>query len=179
MLRLIEKKIAVYAAHTNLDVAEGGTNDVLCARIGLKEVQPLIYDEGELAIGRHGMLAEAVTLGAFASSVKQALGLDAVRICGDANRLVRHVAVCTGSGSKYAYLRQVKAAGCDVYITADIGFHEAQDALADGLALIDATHFASEALIVEALRERLALALADEAVEVVASQVNGQVFGSI
>lgn len=39
--KLLSNKIAVYAAHTNLDIAEGGVNDVLAERIGLTEIEPL------------------------------------------------------------------------------------------------------------------------------------------
>ena len=49
--RLIEKciknDISVYAAHTNLDVAPGGVNDLLASRLGLKDIQvmePTISD---------------------------------------------------------------------------------------------------------------------------------------
>ena len=179
LLRLVEQGIAVYSAHTNLDVSEDGTNDTLCARIGLENVQPLIYDEGVLAIGRHGFLTAPQALGDFAAHVKQALGLDALRVCGDENGLVRHVAVCAGAGGSATYIKQVKAAGCDVYITADIGFHAAQDALADGLFLIDATHYASEAPVVESIKRMLETALRGSGVTVAASKVNGQVFMSL
>jgi dinuclear metal center YbgI/SA1388 family protein len=37
LARLIKNNIAVYAAHTNLDIAEGGVNDTLAAVLGLKE----------------------------------------------------------------------------------------------------------------------------------------------
>lgn len=35
---LIENQIAAFSAHTNLDIAKGGTNDVLAELIGLKEI---------------------------------------------------------------------------------------------------------------------------------------------
>ena len=35
MYELIKHDIAVYAAHTNLDAARGGVNDVLADRLGL------------------------------------------------------------------------------------------------------------------------------------------------
>jgi len=179
LLRLVENGIAVFAAHTNLDVADGGTNDTLCERLGLMNVQPMLYEEGEMAIGRHGYVPEAVTLGAFAAHVRGCLGLDGLRYCGDEMSMVRHVAVCAGSGGKYSYAKQVIEAGCDVYITSDIGFHTAQDALADGLRLIDATHYATEVPVVEVLRKKLAEALTGTFVEVFASECNGQVFRTV
>ncbi|MET1247593.1 Nif3-like dinuclear metal center hexameric protein [Sporolactobacillus sp. STCC-11] len=37
----VKNDIAVYAAHTNLDIAEGGVNDMLAAQLGLKHTQIL------------------------------------------------------------------------------------------------------------------------------------------
>ncbi len=41
LTRLLKEEIAVYVAHTNLDIAAGGVNDVLARRLGLKEVNGL------------------------------------------------------------------------------------------------------------------------------------------
>lgn len=40
--KLIKHDIAVYAAHTNLDVTFGGVNDLLAAKLGLKETDVLV-----------------------------------------------------------------------------------------------------------------------------------------
>lgn len=39
--KLIKHDIAVYIAHTNLDVAEGGINDLMAQALGLKKTEPL------------------------------------------------------------------------------------------------------------------------------------------
>ncbi|EGL19948.1 MULTISPECIES: Nif3-like dinuclear metal center hexameric protein [unclassified Paenibacillus] len=39
--KLIKSDIAVYIAHTNLDVAEGGINDLMAEALGLKDLVPL------------------------------------------------------------------------------------------------------------------------------------------
>lgn len=44
---LIKNNIAVYSAHTNLDKAPGGVDDVLAARLGLENVEPLTTEEDE------------------------------------------------------------------------------------------------------------------------------------
>ncbi|MFZ5590399.1 MAG: Nif3-like dinuclear metal center hexameric protein [Bacillota bacterium] len=44
--RLIERGIGLYAAHTNLDLAPGGVNDVLARLLDLQEVCPLREEEG-------------------------------------------------------------------------------------------------------------------------------------
>lgn len=42
MEKMIKNDIAVYAAHTNLDVAKGGVNDLLAEALGLQETQVLV-----------------------------------------------------------------------------------------------------------------------------------------
>lgn len=47
--KLIKHDIAVYAAHTNLDVADGGVNDLLATALGLQNTQVLVQTyEAEL-----------------------------------------------------------------------------------------------------------------------------------
>jgi putative NIF3 family GTP cyclohydrolase 1 type 2 len=38
---IITSDVAVYSAHTNLDAAEAGMNQVLAEKLGLKNIQPL------------------------------------------------------------------------------------------------------------------------------------------
>lgn len=47
LARLIKNDIAVYAAHTNLDIAEGGVNDALAAVLGLKDSEVLSTTSSE------------------------------------------------------------------------------------------------------------------------------------
>lgn len=98
--------------------------------------------------GRVGHLAEAVPLRAFAQAVADALPGTAggIRVSGDLDAQVRTVAVCGGSGD--AYLDDVRRAGADVYVTADLRHHRASEARQDAPAgrpfLIDVAHWASE-----------------------------------
>jgi dinuclear metal center YbgI/SA1388 family protein len=43
--KAIQKKLAIYAAHTNLDSAAGGINDIIAERIGLKKLRVLSEPE--------------------------------------------------------------------------------------------------------------------------------------
>src|SRR5690625_3858645 len=45
--KLIKHNITVYAAHTNLDIATGGVNDLLCESLGVAAVQPFIDVQSE------------------------------------------------------------------------------------------------------------------------------------
>lgn len=242
--KLLTNDIAVYAAHTNLDIAEGGVNDLLAAALGLgnpevlvptyepplkklvvyvpaehaesvraaignagagfignyshcsfsapgtgrflpeETANPFIGEKGVLeavneerietivpvnllkktvaamlkahpyeevaydiypvdnkgavlGLGRIGTVNE-MTLAEFAEKVKQALGVDRVRMTGDPNARIRKVAVLGGDGNKY--WRQAMFKGADVYVTGDIYYHTAHDAMMAGLNLIDPGH---------------------------------------
>jgi dinuclear metal center YbgI/SA1388 family protein len=44
---LIKQEIGVYAAHTNLDIAAGGVNDVLAGMLNLEQVEPLTVSQSD------------------------------------------------------------------------------------------------------------------------------------
>ena len=257
---LIEKRIAVYSAHTNLDVAQGGVNTALAAKLGLENptllnptgqnkyyklvvfvpqgheqevhqaiseagagwigqyshcafqtegtgmfkptsgAKPFIGEEEQLSqvaevrmetvvpaersaqvvramiqahpyeevaydlyplenpgvaygLGLVGRLPATVSFERFIQQVKEALGLPTVAVGGDLSKTVRVVAVCGGSGARL-WPRAI-AAGAQVYLTGDVGHHDAQDMLNAGLSFIDAGHYGSEAVVLPALREYL------------------------
>ncbi len=242
--KLIKHDIAVYAAHTNLDVAQGGVNDLLADRLGIQNPEVLVptfetplkklvvyvasthadqvrqalgnagagfignyshcsfstvgtgrfrpergtnpyigktgnlevaaedrietiipesllkkaiaamlkvhpYEEvaydvyplenkgARLGLGRIGTVEE-MTLGEFAERVKTALEVDHVRVVGDIAAKIRKVAVLGGDGNKY--YSQAKVKGADVYVTGDIYYHTAHDAMMLGLHMIDPGH---------------------------------------
>jgi dinuclear metal center YbgI/SA1388 family protein len=242
--KLLANDIAVYAAHTNLDVAKGGVNDLLAEALGLVDAEVLVptfdtklkklvvfvpvshaegirqalgnagagfignyshcsfsangkgrflpgetanpyvgkagqieevdevrletivpeqllkktitamikahpYEEvaydvypvenkGEvLGLGRVGKVSE-MTLGQFAEKVKEVLEVEHVRVVGDLNSKVKKVAVMGGDGNKY--FMSAKFKGADVYVTGDIYYHTAHDAMMQGLNMIDPGH---------------------------------------
>lgn len=157
VVRALLSGVHVIAAHTNLDVARDGTNDRLGVLLALDDVAPLEVDdewareERYGGMGRIGSLPQPMRLGDLAARSAQVLGIDGLRMVGKPEREVRRVAICTGSGG--SLLDLAIRSGVDVYLTGDLKYHEAQQALEAGLALIDVGHFASERLIVEPLVE--------------------------
>jgi dinuclear metal center YbgI/SA1388 family protein len=242
--KLLKHDIAVYAAHTNLDVAKGGVNDLLAEALGLESPEVLVptfetklkklvvftpathaeeirkvlgksgagfignyshcsfsangtgrflpeensdpfigqqgqleqvdevrietivpehlvrrivtamikahpYEEvaydvypvenkGEvLGLGRIGAVKE-MSLGEFAKKVKEVLDVDKVRVVGNLSSPIKKVAVLGGDGNKY--FKHAKFKGADVYITGDIYYHTAHDAMMEGLNMIDPGH---------------------------------------
>ena len=286
IISLIQNNIAAFSAHTNLDIAKGGTNDVLAELIGLQDLtyleetwaedlkkiavfvpvthaeavrkamcdagageignytcctfaapgestflpmegsNPFLGEQGKLerveevrlealvpasqavnviaamkaahpyeevaydvyaveqrykkeGIGRMGVLPVPVAFADFARMLKEKLGLDSIRLTGDAHKMIQKVALCTGSGAEF--IMPAYYAGADAYLTADIKFHEAQKAVETGICVADVTHYASEVLIVPVIQKVLEQAAAEKgwALEVVCSKVNGQTFWAL
>ncbi|MFC7060655.1 Nif3-like dinuclear metal center hexameric protein [Halobacillus seohaensis] len=243
--KLIQHNISVYAAHTNLDVARGGVNDVMTELLGIEETAPLVetekenfiklalyvpnshsdlvrnaiseagaghigdyshctyqvegegtfkpqegtnpfignegnlekveekrietilpkeklskvlnamteahpyeeaaYDlypllnEGEsMGIGRIGRLKNQIRLGELCELVKEKFAVPQLRYVGDDQKYVQSVALLGGSGEKY--MSDALSKEADVYITGDTTFHLAQEAMENGLAIIDPGH---------------------------------------
>jgi dinuclear metal center YbgI/SA1388 family protein len=89
-------------------------------------------------LGRIGKLPQVISLEELALSTKQAYDVPMVRVVGNLHKPIRQVAVLGGSGGRYA--RRAELLGADAYITGDIDYHVAQDALATGFAIIDVGH---------------------------------------
>lgn len=156
--RMIEKcvknDISVYAAHTNLDVAPGGVNDMLATKLGLVDTSVVVPTFSELTkdqknneygLGRIGKLEKKTTLVEFAEHVKQLFGVPALRFIGNPDKEIRKVAVLGGDGNKY--IGAAKRAGADVLVTGDLYYHVAHDAEAMGLAVIDPGHNIEKVMI--------------------------------
>jgi dinuclear metal center YbgI/SA1388 family protein len=113
------------------------------------DVSPLAPLPSTRGTGRIGRLALPQSLREFTAHVARALPQTAwgVRAAGDPDREVQRVAVCGGSGGPYA--EQARAAGADVFVTSDLKHHATLEAVTerggDGMALIDAAHWATEA----------------------------------
>lgn len=152
---LLQHNMAVYAAHTNLDVAKGGVNDVLAARVGLEKIEGFEVTNPETGdtIGRVGYLPEPMSLEAFADQVKAGLQADHVRLVKANDKLIRKVALCSGAGADFIGKAAFK--GADAYLIADVKYHDAQRAIQQNINLIDGGHFATEFPVVEVLAEYL------------------------
>jgi len=165
---LIGHGIALAAAHTNADHANPGVSDALGAALGLTSMRPIDPLTDATGTGRIGLLSESTTLAAFSSLVAANLPAThhGVRIAGDPEQVVRTVAVCGGAGDS---LLGSVGARADVYVTADLRHHRAQDHLAEGgCALIDVAHWASEWPWLQVAAEQLVSDLAQEGMTIIA-----------
>ncbi|MFC4035197.1 Nif3-like dinuclear metal center hexameric protein [Streptomyces polygonati] len=146
---LIRNGIGLLVAHTNADRADPGVSDALAAALDLRVTGPLVPDPADPA-GRRGLgrICEPLvplTLAGFVEQAARGLPRTAagLRIAGDPDTPVRTVAVCGGSGD--SLFAEVRAAGADVFLTADLRHHPASEARQSGApVLVDAAHWATE-----------------------------------
>lgn len=262
LTRMIKADLAHFCAHTNLDVAPGGVNDVLGGLLGLENLRPLsrsggkktyklivfvpleglpsleqalfsagagrqglyaecswqvlgtgsfrplegaqpalgqvgtrhqeeevrlelLVDEDDLAevqkalkeshpyeevaydlfeevhmgrsygLGRLGDLPSPRPLKDLLAQWSQALGVP-LRVSGDPEMMVAQVGLCGGSGQ--SLLGQAVKAGCQAYLTGDVRYHGFQEADEEGIALIDASHYGTEAPVLRHLGDLLSQA---------------------
>lgn len=157
IVNLLQADISYVAMHTNFDAAPGCMADLAAERLGIRDGVPLEVT-GEVngalvGIGKAGVLDEAVSLEALAARVKQAFGLHFVLVYGSeaAGEPVSRIAVSPGAGgSMIRYALQQKA---QVLVTGDIGHHDAIDAAAQGMAIIDAGHYGLEHIFIPFMAE--------------------------
>ena len=163
--------ISAINAHTNLDCAPGGVNDVLAEKLGLSQVQvvdPMGTDDTGRPWGllRQGVV-EPCTLPDFLTKVKESLNCHGLRYA-DGGKPVHRVAV--GGGACGSELAAAAAAGCDTFVTSDVKYNQFWDAQDMGLTLIDAGHFATENPVVHVLAEKIGEAFPE--IEVKISQTH-------
>ncbi|GAA0664555.1 Nif3-like dinuclear metal center hexameric protein [Streptomyces thermospinosisporus] len=146
---LIKNDIALHVAHTNADTADPGVSDALAGALGVRVVRPLVPDPtdpaGRRGLGRICELDHPLTVRELAALAARRLPATAqgIRVAGDPEAVVRTLAVSGGSGD--SLFDQVRAAGVDAFLTADLRHHPASEAVAHSpLALLDAAHWATE-----------------------------------
>ncbi len=155
---------------------------VLSAMIKAHPYEEVAYDiysldnQGEvLGLGKIGTLAREMTLEEFAEHVKVTLDVNRVRVVGDLKAKIKKVAVLGGDGNKY--FQAAKFKGADVYVTGDLYYHTAHDAMMIGLNIVDPGHNVEKvmkqgvaAVLTEMCRERKL------AVEFIPSKLNTDPF---
>ena len=164
---LCRENISAINAHSNLDCAPGGVNDVLAATLGLEQVS-VINPTGVDAQGREwGLLrkgtVETQSLGDFLAQVKATLGCPGLRYV-DGGRPVHKVAV--GGGACADGLLEALEAGCDTFVTSDIKYNQFWDARDLGLNLIDAGHFYTENPVTACLAREISAAFPEISVKI-------------
>jgi dinuclear metal center YbgI/SA1388 family protein len=163
VLRAAEGRIAVLAAHTNLDAAAGGLNDQMAGLLGVTDARPLRPhpDHPGCGLGRIGSV-RVTTLGDLAERVASAFGGGPVTYAGDPWTRVERVACCTGAGG--SLIAEARAAEADAYVTSDLRYHDADRA--EGLPLVALPHARAERVALKGWTKGFERGMAAEGVEV-------------
>ncbi len=153
----VKNSVTVVSAHTNLDSARGGINDILAGLFGLTGVEVLEPsrdgEEGH-GLGRVGELPAPLPFSGLIQEAKRVFGTDSLRASGPADLVVKRLAVAGGSGGGLG--PRAFQTGAQALVTGDVGHHDALACAGLGLALIDAGHFHTEAAAMKGFGRALA-----------------------
>lgn len=134
--------IAIYSAHTNLDITSGGVSTELALQLGMKNITPLLSKASDTGLGIIGEMPRPVPALEFLRMVKNTLRVKAVRYAAHAPAIViNKVAICGGSGA--SMIKDAISAGADAYVSGDFKYHDF-DTYGTYLLLTDVGHFESE-----------------------------------
>lgn len=138
VIALLNGGVSVMSFHTRLDAVEGGVNDLLAVKFGLRDVHS--FGQNGETIGRIGKLPAPMTLDEFAKTVKETLGASSVAYAG--TRAVETVALLGGGGSDD--VDAAREAGADTFLTGELKYHQLNEAPERGMNLVAAGHFDTE-----------------------------------
>jgi len=175
--RALTAHMAVYSAHTSLDSAADGLNDLLARRLAITPRGPIEAPASGApgcGLGRIGTLAAPMTLGALAAACRRRLGLATVRVAGHPDLTVDTAALCSGSGG--GLVEAFLAGPAQAYISGDLRYHDACSVTAAGRGMIDIGHFGSERIMIADVAARLREALAGTGVTVTACDLERDPF---
>lgn len=153
--QLVENGIGLVAAHTNLDMAPGGVNDVLAQMMQLenrRNIGPSEKYPEEYFYGGIGELPEPVMAEAFAQTLKVLFDAPGIRYI-PRDEPILTVAYCGGSGGGPFF--DAISAGADAYVTGELDHHLLLEAKRAGIALFLGGHFHTETVVLPSLKKRL------------------------
>jgi dinuclear metal center YbgI/SA1388 family protein len=167
----VKADVAVIAAHTNWDGAENGVNRTLAKKLGLRSVSPLVPSEtGAGGLGAAGDLSAAEPVRELLDRMKRAWNMTRIDYYGNPDCSILRVALCGGSGG--SLWPAALAAKADLYVTADMKYHDLIDctranfssasAFASALAVAVADHGEMENAAMDELARCLAAAAGDK-----------------
>ncbi len=142
LIALIKNGISCISYHTRLDKHEGGVNDSLSNKLGLKKDFSLYNGLVNVCT------IEETDFDSFCQHVENSLGIK-VRAFNN-NGKAKKIALCGGGGKSCidgAYFE-----GADTYITGEVDHMALINAAEYGINLILASHYATEALVLPYLK---------------------------
>lgn len=135
--------IALYCAHTSLDKADGGVNDILCEKLGLKNVFS-VDEQGEIkSCARKGDLPKTFSKDELIDYIKEKTGARKLDYFLQ-DKAYKTIALCTGAGEEFAFFT-----GADVFLTGEIKYHTALEMKRQNISFIGAGHYYTEVHMID------------------------------
>lgn len=92
--------------------------------------------------GLYGDMEKTISVNSLIPKIKKIFKIKKLRLSAHRSKKIKRIGLCTGSGA--SLLPSAIAANVDLFITGDVKYHNAVDALRADVALIDVGHFHSE-----------------------------------
>lgn len=140
VIKAVSAGVAVYAAHTTADKVMEGVSGAMAKRLGLRNVEILVPEEGGVGLGAVGDLPSPMTPEEAVALVKRVFSLQVARVSRPVAGMISRIAMCGGAGSDM--ISDALAAGAQMYLSGDISYHNFFTP--DGLMIMDIGHFESE-----------------------------------
>lgn len=158
LIKLIQHKVSVIAAHTNIDRSfEFGINRTIAEHYDLQSIRPLN------AVHQFGIVGELpieMPFDVFIEQTKAIFDIQSVKVSNtlsgenlSATKMIRTVALSSGASSDF--ISDALTVEADVFITADLKYHEAQAVIGTRLILVDVGHFESESIFLKRFKTML------------------------
>ncbi len=146
LIRLIKNDIALYVLHTAFDSYIHGTSYLLAKEIGLLDIEPLDVniDNSKYGMGIIGNWVNGGDIEYFVNVLHEKNGFKFIRYTKNYVSEIKKVAILGGSGISYYKKAIIK--GADVFITADVKYHDFVASI-DGIGIIDLGHNESEKFV--------------------------------
>ena len=154
VIKAIKNNIAIYAAHTNMDNAQGGVNYRIAETIGLTNLAFLDDKAGAIPAGS-GIIGELPTAEDeknFLLRLKSLFGIQCIRHNALCDRKVRRVALCGGAGG--FLLSKAISLGADAFLTGEMRYHDYFGHEGD-LLIAEMGHYESEQYTMDIFAEIL------------------------
>lgn len=169
LIDLIQEGISVYSSHTPFDKCGSGNNDFLGSMLQMDAFGIAESGEGYVRVGTY---AEPHTLDEVMDIASKNLGVDRrfFRYAGDTDIKIRRVCWVTGAGAEF--MVSAITENCDIYVTGDLKYHDAQKAHELGINVLDLGHYATENIFRRAMSSILIDGDVYDSAQVVLSDVD-------
>ena len=160
--RLIQHKIDVYSAHTNVDKTYGGLNDILAGIIGVEGIkEDEIFDDCEQTPYRIGKMPGAFSIQAFNEHVSMRLRQESFMVSDlsikdpglPTHKIIQKVAVMCGSFDIPISLLQKQ--GIDAVVCGELKHNQVLALIGEGIHVISAGHHGSEHFFITLIQKWL------------------------